>query len=100
MTNHEKKGSFSKSISSHSDGFNKYSYYKRRIFSGRQVVSFSYRNNAIIVVLNFQQAQADIVVESRTPVDLFPSFVYQEPNSMDYTMERNSFTDIYRIITG
>jgi len=37
---------------------------------------------------------------SLSAVDLFLSFVYQEADSMDYTMERNSFTDIYRTITG
>jgi len=33
-------------------------------------------------------------------VDPVLSFVYQETDSVDYTVERNSFADIYRIITG
>jgi hypothetical protein len=35
-----------------------------------------------------------------TAIDSFPSFVYLEADSIVNTVERNSFADIYRIITG
>jgi len=41
-----------------------------------------------------------IVRNKPSSVDFFLSFVYQEADSMDYLVERNSFADIYCIITG
>jgi len=37
--------------------------------------------------------------QTHTVVDFIPLFVYQEAASIDNMMKRNSFTDIYCIIT-